>query len=74
MTRGITTTIKQNDTIVARSVQKVIKRNATEGDLAVAKCEHIGTTFSLEAGDTYRVCDAYLDDLYRLIIIGQLEG
>ena len=74
MTRGETTTIKPtNDTIAARTVQKIIMRHATQGDLDAAKQAHIGTTFALEVGDTYRVSDAYVDDLSRLIIIGQLE-
>ena len=74
MTRGETTTIKPtNDTIAARTVQKIVMRHATPSDLAQAKQAHIGTTFALEVGDVYRVTDVILDDLSRLIIIGQLE-
>jgi hypothetical protein len=64
---------QQNETIASRRIQLVIKRNATSDDLDNAKQEHIGTTFTLESHDTYRVVDCWLDDLFRLLIVGELK-
>jgi hypothetical protein len=63
----------QGDGKALREWQYVIQRNATLEDLAQAKRERIGTTFTVECGDTYRVVDVELDDLHRLIVVGQLE-
>jgi hypothetical protein len=68
--KGETTTIKE--TKAERVLHRIIKRNATEMELAQAKVDAIDTTFTIDR-DTYRIVDIYLDNLKRLIAIGKLE-
>jgi len=72
MPRGETTTIKE--TKAEKEVHKIVKRNATTDDLKRAKQQYIGSTFVIDSKDVYRVIDAYVDNIGRLIVIGQLEG
>ncbi len=68
---GRITTLRA-ETKTERELHKIIKRNATDAMLTVAKRECINGIFK-DHGHCYRISSVYRDEINRLIVVGQLE-